>query len=111
MFMTRLPRRINMCLIRSFERNRLSYMVLVFPVYQLLALLGIGAVSLSFDAAAESVYFLFLCVAFVILIGVPILMSWHLSCLLFFVGYFGSFAWLGLPLAPWVTRKFESIVN
>ena len=85
MFMTRLPRRINMCLIRSFERNRLSYMVLVFPVYQLLALLGIGAVSLSFDAAAESVYFLFLCVAFVILIGVPILMSWHLSCLLFFV--------------------------
>lgn len=111
MFLITFSNRINQNLIRFFDQSRIRYMILVFPAYQLLALAGIAAVIFSFEAVGTSPYFAPLWLILAILIGVPLLASWHLSCLLFSIGYFGFFAWLGIPFTPWVTKQLEGAVN
>ncbi len=111
MFVLRFSKLINRNLIRVFDQNRLRYMFFVFPVYQFLAFIGIAAIGFSFEAVGTAFYFAPLGLFLAIFIGVPILASWHLSCLLFGIGYFGFFAWLGIPFMPSVTRQLEGAAN
>lgn len=111
MFVTRVSKTINQYLIRVFDQSRLRYIFFLFPVYQLLAALGITAIVLSFEAASTALYFASLGLVLVIFIGIPIFASWYLSCLLFCMGFFGFLAWLGLPFMSWVTRQLEHAVN
>jgi hypothetical protein len=111
MVIIRLSRLINLSLIRAFDHGRIWYMFLLFPAYQVLATIGIAAIVFSFEAAGKAFYFAPIGLMLAIFIGVPIFASWHLSILLFSVGYFGFFAWLGVPAMPWVTRQVEGAVN
>tara|TARA_R110002096_G_C14300353_1_gene698403 strand:+ start:304 stop:582 length:279 start_codon:yes stop_codon:yes gene_type:complete len=86
-------------------------MFLLFPIYQLITFFGIWAIISSFKAVGATFYFLPLAITLVILIGIPVFASWHLSVLLFSVGYFEFFAWLGFPLMGRVTRHLIDTVN
>jgi hypothetical protein len=111
MFLLRFSKSINRYLINVFDQSRLRYMFLLFPAYQFVALIGLGAIVFSFEAAETSLFFALLGLFLAILIGIPIFASWHLSCLLFSVGYFGFFASLGFPLTAWATTQLEGAVN
>jgi len=86
-------------------------MFVLFPFYQILAFNGVVAIAYAIQEAGSGVYMGAIALILAIFIGVPIVASWHLSCFLFAVGYFGFFAWLGIPLMAWVTRQLERIVN
>jgi hypothetical protein len=111
MFIVSLSKFINRNLIRYFDQSRIRYMVLVFPAYQILVCIGIVAVLFLFEVTDTSPYFTVLWLIFAIFVGVPILASWHLSCLLFGLGYFGFLEWLGFPFMTWVTRQLEGVIN
>jgi len=111
MFVIGLSKLINRNLIHFFDQSRIRYMIFVFPAYQILAFISIAAVVFSFEAASTSLYFMPIGLILTIFMGVPIFASWHLSCLLFGIGYFGFFARLGIPFMPWVTRHLEGAVN
>ena len=111
MFLLRFSKSINQYLINAFDQSRLRYMFLVFPAYQFLALIGIAAIIFSFEAAETSFYFELLGIFGTIIIGIPVIASWHLSFLLFMVGYFGFFALLGFPFMSWATTQLEGAVN
>ena len=85
-------------------------MFFLFPVYQLIAFISMAAIVFSFEAASTGFQFIVLGVVLAIVLGVPIIASWHLSCLLFGIGYFGFFAWLGMPVMPWVVKQLEEAV-
>lgn len=111
MFVVRLSKFINRNLIRYFDQNRITYMVLVFPAYQILALFGIAVVSSSFETTITSPYLIVISLILAIFVGLPILASWHLSCLLFGIGYFGFLAWIGIPFMPSLTKDLEDAAN
>ena len=111
MFLLSFSKSLNRYLINVFDQSRLRYMFLLFPAYQLLALIGMAAIVLSFEAAETSFLFTLLALFLAILIGVPIFASWHLSCLLFGVGYFGFFASLGFPGLSWAVRLLNGAVD
>lgn len=111
MFLLRFSKSINQLLIKAFDRSRLGYMFLVFPAYQILAGIGLNAIGLAFAASSESVYFAPLGLFLAVLVGIPIFASWHLSSILFCVGYFGFFASLGVPFTHWMENKLEGVVN
>lgn len=86
-------------------------MALVFPAYQLLAFFGIIAIILPYAHAETTSFGGPLTLLLVFIIGVPIMASWHLSCLLFCQGYFGFLAGIGTSGAPWAARGLETAVN
>lgn len=111
MFIIDLSKRINRRLIHSFDGNRIKYMFFVFPAYQFLAMIGMASILFSFQSIATALYFLPLGLILTLFIGVPVLTSWYLSCLLFGLGYFEFLARLGIPFMPWVARELEGGVN
>ena len=86
-------------------------MFLLFPAYQFVALIGMAAIISSFGGAETSFFFALLGLFLAVLVGIPIFVSWHLSCLLFGVGYFGFFASLGFPFMAWIAAQLEDAVN
>lgn len=86
-------------------------MLLVFPTYQLLATIGLLAIIVSFQGSEVSIIFTFLGLLLSVLFGIPVLLSWHLSFLLFVVGYLGFAASFGFPFTRWVKAELEGAVN
>lgn len=111
MFVIRFSKLINRSLIRIFDQSRLKYMAFVFPAYQLLAFIGVVAIVGSFQSAERAFFFGPLALLLAFFVGVPIMASWHLSCLLFSQGYFGFLAGLGIPCMPWAAMQLENAVN
>lgn len=106
-----LSKSINRNLIRIFDHSRIRYMFLVFPTYQILAFLGIAAIAFSFESVNTAFYFGPMGLILALFIGVPLIASWHLSCLLFMIGYFEFFAWIGVPFMAWAAKLLEGPVN
>lgn len=111
MFIVSLSKSINRNLIRYFDQSRISYMIFVFPAYQFIAFMGITTIIFSFEEAGTSPYFALFGMILAFFIGVPIFASWHLSCVLFLIGYFGFLAQLGFPFMPWVKKQLEYALN
>lgn len=111
MFIITLSKLINQNLVGCFDQSRVRYMFLVFPVYQCLAFVGIAVVFFAFKAVGTSLYFLPIGLFLAFLVGVPIFASWHLSCLLFGIGYFGFLAWVGIPLMCPLSRELGRAVD
>lgn len=111
MYIVSLSRSINRNLIRLFDQSRISYVFLVFPVYQLLAIIGGNGIVSAFELVGTSFYFLPIGLILAFFIGVPIFASWHLSVILFGICYFGFFARLGFPFLPWAIGQLESAVD
>ena len=111
MFIMKPSKRINQSLIRLFDQSRVRYTFLVFPIYQLFAFIGIAAVIFAFQAVASSLYLLPIGLILAVVLGVPILVSWHLSCLLFFIAYFEFLARFGIPFMRGASRQLEGAVN
>ena len=111
MLAIKLSKLVNQNLIRDFDQSRVRYMVFVFPTYQILSITSLLTITFLFQTLGISLYFIPLGLILVILLGVPILASWHLSCLLFGVGYFSFLAKLGFPFMSWVTNQLENAVS
>jgi len=86
-------------------------MLVWFPAYQFFAIISVAAINLSFIAVDYALFLVPLALILLVILGVPILASWHLSCLLFGVGYFGFLARLGIPAMSWMERQVEGPVN
>lgn len=111
MLLLRFNKSINQSLIRTFDHSRIRYVILVFPVYQALAFIGIATIIHLVTAIEAELYSSLLVIVLMTIIGIPISASWYLSCLLFGACFFGVLAWLGIPIAPWVTKQLEGVVN
>lgn len=75
-------------LIGRFDANRALYCTVVFPIYQIISvfLIILGeTLYLNMDAPSWMYLALFL---LVIIVGLPIALTWHLSCLLLTKAFF-----------------------
>lgn len=111
MFILSLAKQINRNLIRQFDQSRFTYALLIFPAYQLLATVGLLSCIHLFKAIEISLFFLPLGASMAVLIGIPLLASWHLSCLLLAACYFGPMAKLGIPFMSWVLRQLDAAIR
>lgn len=98
-------------LIGSFDRNRLKYMLLLFPAYQLCAIALILVTIKLILVAQDQVYWWLAFVPLTFLFLMPAIATWHLSCALFLKGYFGVFAEIGLPGTRLTVRLCEAFIN
>ena len=90
---------INKKLIEIFDKSRLKYVFLIFPVY-LLTTLGSLFLGVTLAAIFENIFISYgIASIIVIFVGIPMFMSFHLSAFLIFQAYFELFAKLKIPLA------------
>jgi len=106
-----LPKLVIKNLIRAFDYNTIAYMFFWFPMYQIIAFIGLIVVFNTYGALGELAYATPVAIGLTVFVGLPILASWHLSVLLFGVGYFGFFARIGIPFMGWATDQIKSAVN
>ena len=59
----------------------------------------------------DSLFFILPARGLTFFLGVPTLLSWHLSFFLVCVAYFDVFAWLGLPIMAWMRDQFIGAVD
>ncbi len=111
MIVVRLSMSVIQSLIRAFDRSRLVYMFVWFPIYQLFAIIGVVAIAFAFVSMEETYLYAPLGFLLALFVGIPIIVSWHLSCLLFLAAYFGFFASLGVPFMAWTEGQLTSAVG
>jgi len=97
-------------LLNQFDKNRLIYTFVVFPIYQLISFVGIVLVSsLSLELSWWSGI---LAIPTLLFFAIPIISTWHLSCLLIFKGYF-DFIYLltGLGFVKFMSNFCDSFIQ
>ncbi|MEO8530467.1 MAG: hypothetical protein ABI459_04545 [Deltaproteobacteria bacterium] len=111
----RLAGQINRALLAAYDRNRLSYMLIWFPIYQILAMFGLFAPMFVFMTFYKSTGLWGVSLPFVAALclvpGVPILLSWHLSFFLFAHGYFSALERIGVPLLGWMISQIDEAIS
>ena len=106
-----LPKLVIKNLIRAFDYNTIAYMLFWFPMYQIIAFIGLIVVFNTYGALGELAYATPVSIGLTVFVGLPILTSWHLSALLLGIGFFSFFARIGIPFMGWATDRLKSAVN
>lgn len=77
-------------LLKVFDENRLLYFLAVFPIYQLFSFVGIAfSIMLVSSLSSQASWWkIMLAIPTLLFFAIPVFSTWHLSCLLFFKGYF-----------------------
>ena len=111
MFVVRVGSQINRSLVSAFDRNVPVYVLFWFPIYQVMVIGGLLVIWFLFGEAAQLPLFLVPAIVLSIVIGVPIIMSWHLSFPLLLTVYFDCCASLGLPGSAWMRSQLDEGIN
>lgn len=98
-------------LLLRFDTNRLLYCFIVFPVYQIASFIGIAAIIFLWSNLDGSIGMYFAFCLSIIFVGFPILMTWHLSCALFFKAQFELFGVHKWPFSGLVTGPNNSLID
>lgn len=98
-------------LINTFDQNRLKYMTILFPIYQVTALIIFTAATKTILLAQDQPYWLVVLAPLTYFFIIPIFATWHLSCLLFLKGYFDFFVGVGIPGMKFMVRFCDEFIN
>ncbi len=101
-------------LLKQFDENRLKYTFIVWPIYQLISIVGIAISTQLVDSllSEASWWSEILAIPTLLFFVIPMFATWHLSCALFGKGYF-DFLYLltGLGFIKFISEFVDSFIQ